>query len=273
MDTSEIQFRLAAVETTDLLQRATALTGWLIDDVEFASAANISGVRSRFHTFSERLDSRTIFATDSRFGYLGELGAWTGSGRVVTARCRAILRTAGIPKAEIAGIEILTDHGQSARRTDDDTFELGPQMVLGKVGRALRAVEGIPVWSSHAFVQLTDKAEVGSVEIHWPELPASAIKEVKRLCALVEKGFAAPYVPGARPESVAVGIIHSPAIGFMMDIAPSIRVVYVADDADLGRKVVVHLDRHGEHIEMPRDIRPSEPPEQKRANASSTIAG
>jgi hypothetical protein len=120
-------------------------------------------------------------------------------------------------------------------------------------------------------VGLTAKGEVGSVEIHWPEVSEAAVEEAGVLYEVVKRGFKAPEVKGARPESIQAGVIHSLAIGFFMDIVTVIRVVYAVEQPGVGRKPVLYLDRHGDLIESPRTIRLNEPkatdrPAPKTAN-------
>ena len=46
-------------------------------------------------------------------------------------------------------------------------------------------------------------------------------------------------------ESVEAGIIHSPAMGFVMDVYPAIRVIYSAENPRMGRKLTLYLDAQG----------------------------
>ena len=55
-------------------------------------------------------------------------------------------------------------------------------------------------------------------------------------------------------------MFHSRAVGFLMEIVPAIRAIYVVDEPGIGRKPTFYLDRHGESLEMPRDIELAQPP-------------
>ena len=78
-DNAKMLRRLSALEMPDLIDAAKRLAGFdLGKKPEFATAANVSGVRSKLQSFSQRRDSRTFFAADSRYGYQGAAGAWTG---------------------------------------------------------------------------------------------------------------------------------------------------------------------------------------------------
>ena len=80
----DTQRHLARTETPQLIQTAADVAGFdLGKRPEFASAANVSGVRNRVFTFSQRRDSRTMFGLDARYGSLGKAGAWRGADRQV----------------------------------------------------------------------------------------------------------------------------------------------------------------------------------------------
>ncbi len=96
--------------------------------------------------------------------------------------------------------------------------------------------------------------KIGRLELHWPDLPAAVVREAEILCTIVQQGFKPPDVRGATVESVEAGIIHSPIVGFFIDIAPVIRVIYRNDDPSTGRKPTLFLDRHGQAAAQPRAI-------------------
>ena len=251
--------RLSRIARTDLVDAAASIAGFKFARAEFGSAANISGIRSKNLTFSQRHDSRTMFAVDGRYGQSRKLGAWTGADRTAVAACRRVLRAAKIPAREIETIEVLSEYGQVAERVSDEEFRLHDPLVIRKAARAKRSVNGVVVWSSYATVGLTAKGDIGNIELHWPDLPAAVLKEAQILAALVQQGFEPPELPGSRPESAEAGVMHSPAIGFFMDVAAAVRVVYVGEDPNLGRKATMFLDRHGEPVVRPRDIDPAKP--------------
>ncbi|GAA2027682.1 hypothetical protein GCM10009819_08920 [Agromyces tropicus] len=240
------------IERPRLLEEASAIVGFdLGARPEVGVAANAVGIRSRAYSYSRRVDSLTVFARDAAYGIDGRAGAWTGAARPLEAACRRIARAAGVPPREIAAIDILTDLGQSARR--DASEDLSEPTVLQRVAVARRVVDGVPVWSSFCSVALTREGELGEVELHWPQITAVALREAQHLGEL--SGRWKPDPPeGAVVEEVDAGIIHSPAIGFMMDIVPVIRVIYGPRDGEHGRKAVDYLDRHGSSVAMPRDI-------------------
>jgi len=251
------QADLSRFVARQLADDASAIAGFKIATRDFASAANISGIRSKTQTFSSRHDSRTLFATDSRYGHLAKAGAWTGDDKTVIAACRRVLRAAKVPSKEIAAIEVVTEMGQVAERVSGAEFRLHRPTVLRKLGRARRVIDEAPVWSSHAMVGLVAAGAIGSLELHWPEVPDVAVEEAGVLRTLVKRrAFKPPEVADARPESVEVGIIHSPAVGFFMDVVPVIRVIYSPVNPEMRRKPTLYLDRNGRAVSMPRDIEP-----------------
>jgi hypothetical protein len=92
------------------------------------------------------------------------------------------------------------------------------------------------------------------LELHWPRLSAEVLDEGAVLRKIVDSGFKAPDLKGATLESIEAGIVHSPAIGFFMDITPVIRVIYAGDERG-GKKPTLYLDRHSELVTLPRQIK------------------
>ena len=130
--------------------------------------------------------------------------------------------------------------------------------------RAERRTAGVPVWSSHAVIGLTQRGTIGQLEIHWPNLAPEVLAEAKVLASLVRKGFKPAELRGAEVESVEAGVIHSPAIGFFMDVVPVVRCIYRASETRLGTKPLLYLDRLGEPVSLPRGIEPAAPVEGDR---------
>ncbi len=255
MASDKLNTYLSRVESPGLVDAAANIAGFdLGKRPTFGTAANVSGVRTRTHTFSRRRDSLTIFADDSRYGHLGKAGAWTGPDRVVIAACRRVLRAARVPATEIEGIEVMSELGAVAERLSEDEIRVEKSEILRKIGRARRAIGGLPVWSSHLVVGLTRKGDIGHIELHWPRLAPEVIVEAKVLQAILKRGWEPPELAGTQAESMEAGVLHSPAIGFFMDTAPVIRVIFAGDDPTVGRKPTLYLDRHGELISLPRDI-------------------
>jgi len=245
---------LSRLVSAELIKSAAAITGFRFTKPEFGSAANISGVRTITVVFSQRHDSRTIFASDRNYGHLGKAGAWTNDNKTAITACRRVLREAHVPAKEVAGIGVISEMGQVAERVSEKEFRSHDTTLLRKLARAHRTMDGLPVWSSYAIVGLNKTGGLGWLELHWPEIPSSLVKEARLLQSLIKRGFKAPDVKGALPEKMEAGLVHSPAIGFFMDIAAAIRVIYAIDAPGVGRKPFLYLDRHGDTVPPPRDV-------------------
>src|SRR5436190_6517895 len=259
-DQSPSERVLSTIERPDLIKAAKRIAGFdLGTRPTFAAAANISGVRTRSLVFSQRRDSLTIFARDEDYGHGRKLGTWIGPNKDLVATCRKVLRAAKVPSAEIRRIRVISERGAVAERLATGEVRVERPELLGKVARAERRASGLPVWSSYAVVGLTRDGTIGQLEIHWPHLGPAVLSEAKVLTLIVKRGFRPRDVPGAQVESVESGIIHSPAIGFFIDVVPVIRCIYRAKDDRLGKMPVLYFDRHGEPVSLPRDIEPPPP--------------
>jgi hypothetical protein len=261
---------LSSIEGPELIRAASRIAGFdLGARPTFAAAANVSGVRTSSLVFSQRRDSRTIFARNENYGQRRKLGTWSGPDRELVATCRKVLGAAKVPPAEIQRIKVVSERGAVAERLADGNVRLERPELLAKVARAERRAAGVPVWSSYAILGLTSEGAIGQLEIHWPDLSPTVLSEAKVLASLAKRGFKPIEVPGADVESVEAGVIHSPAIGFFMDIVPVIRCIYRARDDRLGKKPVLYVDRHGELVSQPRDLEPAPPTEGERAKSQS----
>jgi hypothetical protein len=236
------------------------------EPVNIGSQANLVGIRSAHLLFSRRIDSRTYFVHDEHYGVLGEAGAFHGETEHLDA-CHRILANLSIPRAEVASEAVLKEVTQVGRLDHEASQVLAEEPQEGKhIARLTRAVEGLPVWSSGMTLGLTRERRLGYVQLHWPELPARTLHEAHRLRYRVAHGWQAPAQPGAEVEDVQAGIIHSPAIAFMMDIQPVVRVVYRPAEGLRGQKPVLYLDRHGRQVPLPRMADMPQEPAVQRAS-------
>ncbi len=248
-------------ELQQLRQVAEKVFGLRFDKVlRSGSDANVVGMRSDHLLFSRRLDSRTYFVHDSRYGTGREMGVFKGSDQQQFEMCRRILEQLRIPLSEIGQQVVLTEQTQVAsidRETQTvqrEAIEEGRHFV-----RLSRAVEQLPVWSSAMVVGLAQNRSIGYLQLHWPELPSHVVHEAHCLAYRVSHEWKPPEQAGAVVESVEAGIIHSPAIGLVMDICPAIRVIY--RPRERGQKPVYFYDRHGKPVPLPRqaDMPPEAP--------------
>jgi hypothetical protein len=109
-----------------------------------------------------------------------------------------------------------------------------------RLARLTRRLENLPVWTSSMLLGLTRNGRVGYLQLHWPEIPAPVAHEAHRLAYRVDLKWAPPDLPGSKVEAVEAGTIHSPAVGFLMDIYPVVRVIYRGVEDRLGKKAVLY---------------------------------
>jgi hypothetical protein len=172
------------------------------------------GIQSKSVLFSHRVDSRTFFVQDERYGPEGELGVIDASDDNYIKTAHAILKNLEIPPAEIAKSTIIKEQTQTAeynRATGQARLE---EIRPGKRYVVLtRQMENLPVWSSRVVVGLAHERQIGFLEAHWPEIPKAVLAEAHRLEEKVRQGWRPPERRGAKVEEVQAGVIHSPAAG------------------------------------------------------------
>ncbi len=237
-----------------------------VERQEFAKSAverNAVGLRSETTLVSRRLDSRTFFVQDLRAGPGLPLGTFEGSDEDLTSRGRAILERVRIPPSEVGRVRVLQENLQDAllgKGSEPSAVAKGQRMLV-----ASREVEGLPVFGSHLKLLLAKEGQVGLMELHWPEIPRHTIDEAHRLAYQLEHGWKAPERRGTRVEAVEAGIVHSSALGLLIDIYPAIRVVYAPVEGG-GKKPVIYYDRSGQPVPVPRQMDvPCPEPKQERS--------
>jgi hypothetical protein len=236
------------------------------DKVERAgSEANFIGIKSKSILFSTRLDSRTYFVQDLRYGVGKERGVYHGPDGVQLNMCKALLKRVAIPSSEIAGHKVLTEKSREARlERGTGKMKFEEERKQRSLVLISRKIEGFPVWDSSVLMGLTRDKQVGFLQLHWPEIPEHVVAEAHKLASRIKEGWHPPRDESSNVESVEAGIIHSPAIGFVMDIFPAIRVVYKSKDKRYGKRKVLYLDRHGRSVPLPRQAdMPYSPPVQR----------
>lgn len=227
-----------------------------LDRVERSgSQYNFVGFRSGEVLMSRRLDSRTYFVHDQRYGTYRPAGVFHGADEEMIKFGVELFRKLEIPTSEIADAIVFQENTQVAQ-FDSRTgkFDLEERQRGQKLGKFTRKIDDIPVFSSGLTLALTEGGDIGFMQLHWPEIPKHVVTEAHRLNYKVEQGWEPPEQKGAIPEFVEAGIVHSAAQGFLMDIYPAIRVVYMSEDERFGRKLTLHFDRHGNPVPMPREF-------------------
>jgi len=236
------------------------------EKIERGGAANFVGLRSERVRFSKRLDSRTYFVQDSEFGVGKRSGVFAGPDKELLLIAHGILRQLDIPAAEMGKVAVLQEKSQVAH-LDPETKALTMEKVEAgtRYVRVSRQVEGLPIFSSHALIGVSRDKRIGFLEVHWPRIPTEVLLEAHRLAYKVKYGWRPAELKGAKVDSVEAGVVHSPALGFVMDIYPAIRVVYSPEEKQIGQKPVLYLDRDGKPVPIPREFyqSPEEAKEQR----------
>ena len=239
--------------------------GLNITGAKAVSEENFVGLISDEAAYSRRTDSRTYVVIDSTPRAASAF--YTGSDEELMNRTLTILEQLGIPSAEVATRKILQEQGQSAqwdriakRIISMSTIDKGKRWVA-----LTRKVDGVPVFSSRTVVSLNPRGAIGYAEVHWPEIPQYVLAEAHRLQQLVENGWKPAEQPATKVESVEAGIIHSPTAARVLDIYPTIRVIYTSTNPRVTKKPVLYFDGNGKMLSAPRNFRQStEIPKQKR---------
>jgi hypothetical protein len=229
-----------------------------LENAEFRSEVNLIGFRSKETLFSRRTDSRTYFVQDLRPAREGEKRFYLGSDAKLLERLREVFKGLEIPANEITQARVLQEHMQEGRFDHAIGKMFMEERHPGKRwGAVSRQVEGLPVFSSRALLGLSEDGRIDFLELHWPAIPPETLAEAHRLEFKVRQGWRPPALEAAHVESTEAGILHSPAIGFVMDFHPAIRVIFALDEKRYGKKAVRYLDRNGRDVPMPRQFAPT----------------
>jgi hypothetical protein len=228
------------------------------------SEGNMIGFRSDTVLISRRLDSRTYLVQDLRTNQ-GKVPPFKGTDQELLQYTRRIFSGLSIPVAEIAQARVMREQEQVAHlNRDTEKIEYGRVQAGRRWANLSRQVDGIPIFSSRAVVELDGENQLHFMELHWPVIPPETLNEAKRLAYKVKAGWRPPEMEGATVESSDAGILHSPALALVMDIYPVIRVIYRPLKPGLGKKSVRYLDRNGHDVPMPRQFPESLPPPREK---------
>lgn len=242
-------------EIQGLVDLATNVLKLDIGKIEQRGAErNVVGFRTQSVLVSKRLDSRTYFVQDARYDSADAEAAYAGSDASFLEASQLLLERLAIPTEEVRSGKVLTQHLQTGKLGPDGRVVPSEVRNGKRYAQFSRAVNGVPVFSSRALIALTRDERLGFMELHWPRLPEVTVREAGRLSAVVGRDWRPPERKGARIESIEAGIVHSPALGFAMDIYPAIRVIYAPEDETMGRKLTLYLDEHGNDVPTPRQF-------------------
>lgn len=259
-----------AAEQAKILAQARSLHLPPARQSDVRAEGNLVGFRSREALFSHRQDSRTYFIQDLRPAQGKEEKLFQGQDKEYTERLHEIFHVLKIPPEEISEPRVLTE----------ETQEGSVDRASGKLTRekprpgkrwltAARKVEGVPVFSSRVVMTLSPDGRVGFMELHWPIIPTDAITQAHQMQERIRGKWQPPRLEGAHVETVEAGILHSPAVSFVMDIRPVIRVTYAPNEKGLGKKAVRYVDINGRDVPPPRQFSQPlpAPPEEHRHNS------
>ena len=165
-------------------ERLARRIGLRLDKVVRAgSEGNMAGIQTEQVLFSQRLDSRTYFVQDQRYGEGKELGTFGGDDREFIQRGLEVLKGLEIPADEIAERTVLREQTQAAE------FDRQTGRVMMEDPRAgnrrlllTRQVRKLPVWSSNVVLGLTKDGQIGFLQLHWPEIPDAVVDQGQQTC-------------------------------------------------------------------------------------------
>jgi hypothetical protein len=253
-----------AAEHAKMRAQAEALRLPVAKESELRAEGNLVGFRSGEALFSHRRDSRTYFIQDLRPAQEKEEKTFQGAEKEYTERLNEVFRALEIPAAEISESRVLQEQTQEGHVDPSGRLVRGEPRAGKRWVTATRHVEGLPVFSSRALMALSPDGRVNFLELHWPVIPAETVQEAHRLQERVRARWSPPQLEGAHVESVEAGILHSPAISFVMDIHPVIRVTYAPDAKGLGKKAVRYVDLNGREVPAPRQFAQPLPAAQEK---------
>jgi hypothetical protein len=215
---------------------------------------NTLGIRSETALWSTRTDSRTYFLQDQDFGPDRPRGHFGGSPDVLLDAMQSLLDRLGIAQDERATKRVVTERTRAASYDPETNHvELEPVQDGIRYAEVTRAIEGIPIWHSKALLALAADGRPGFIQVHWPELPDDLTREAAAFADAITAGWKPPDIEAAHPETSEAGVLHSLAVGFVMEAVAVVRVIYAADDPGIGRKPVRYVTIDGQDVPEPRN--------------------
>jgi hypothetical protein len=149
-------------ELEELQQIVSALDLELGRITHRGSEANLVGLRSEHVVVSRRLDSRTWFVHDARYGVGNSAGHYRGPPGDQVEAAHRVLQIFAIPMGEVATERVVTEQGQVARHDREKQAVHLEDITEGKgVAWLTRAVEDRPVWDSSLLLGLTAAGGIG----------------------------------------------------------------------------------------------------------------
>lgn len=240
------------------------------DKLVAASDRGFQVVTDRVTTLSYRPTGNAYFVRNAKATLSGNSG-FQGSNEELIARGRAILAGLGIDDSEIAEPKILQQF-TSAGFIDSATRQA--KLETSKEDRrsllVTRVIRGLPVWTSRLMLDLDPEGDIASFELSWPKIEPRVLEAAVDLQKIAGAGYRAAERPGAKVESVQVGILHSPAAAFVDDQVAAVRIIYAPTDPRLSVKPLVYLGVDGRPVAIPRQMETkAEAPTVRRTDKAS----
>jgi len=243
------------------------------DASEFKLSANASrfalgsGVtqRSEFR-FEKTVGSDGVIAIDDTNGSTHSIPSAHAASLLVGAygttmaqhhdAVRAYLITAGLPADQIGSI---SGHAGGARTGSGLDMTSGadviPRMRFSVINRA---IHGIAVPDSVAWVQMNAKGEVVAEAVYWPRIPGAVVRQAQAFAASLA-GEGAAYRAKLPPEvpDGQVTIRHASVTMQSADPLPVVAFDVIDDHKDTGMAIPRHFDPQGNEIRLPQEKRPA----------------
>jgi hypothetical protein len=216
-----------------------------------ASSRGFDVLTDTVMTLSNRPSGNAYFVQNLKAS-LSEPG-FRGRDEEYIRRGRRILSALDIDLSEISDIKILQHFTQAGFYDHvNKTSKLEKPKKDRRTLLITRAIHGIPIWNSRLMLDLDHKGRIDMFELSWPKIDAKVIKNAFELQKISRENYSPPELKFTQPESVAAGILHSPAASFFDDQVAAIRVIYRPTDEHVGKKPVAYHDASGGAIVMPR---------------------
>jgi hypothetical protein len=251
--------RLAAEPAKELEAKGAKVFGLSWDKKRVAvSDRGFQVITDGVTTLSYRPAGNAYFVQTAKTG-LAEKKPFDGPNEKLISRGKEILKSLNVNSRELAEVTVLQQF-TTAGRVDPATHmaKVEPPKKDRRSLLVNRVVDGIPVWNSKLALDLDDTGRIASLEMSWPAIAPKVMEEALELHKMIESGYHAPEVKGAKMQSVQAGILHSPAASFIDEQVAAIRVIYAPEDSKLGMKPVVYLGANGRPVQIPRQLNPRE---------------
>jgi len=217
------------------------------------------------NTLSYRPAGNAYFVQTGKAGLSGK-SAFQGTDTQLIDRSKVLLSMLKINSGEIEETRVLQQYVTEGERDPvTGKMDVSPPRKDRRSILVTRSVEGIPILNSRLLLDLDGKGNIAALELSWPSIKSKTMEEAIRYNKILSSGFNPPEMKGAKIESTAAVILHSPAASFVDDQVAAIRVIYAPTDKKYGMKPVAYLNADGRPVSLPRQtIEKLEKPIAKR---------